>query len=312
VYGTAGDFQGDILRSEFMRLEVRGKRPFDIVCVDEVDSMLIDGRSNSIQLSGPMPAMNHLELTLATAWSHISQMERHLVTGLAGCESRTFYVTEEFRVDENKELSILSGQNLDECLIEVEDVREFLEKNTLDHLKQLLRPVSYQERAEWNELKQLEERMHTLQDEWGKLRNEEMKKLTKSSDETEEQFQARVKQLDEKFQKHSKMIELQQINDEELPKLGWVVNKRYPFLEIPAHLREFATNQVDNWVKNALAAKFKYAKGKHYDVSENGRIIPIDYSNTGVLHDNMVWSDGLCQFLQIKEGLKVRHNLICR
>ena len=143
------------MRTEFMHMDIRGDRPFDVVCVDEVDSMLIDGRSNSIQLSGPMPAMNHLELTLATIWSYIGQIERRLVTGLANMESQMFFVTEDFQVNKDRELVILSGGNLEECLIEVEngDAKAFIEKHTKTHLEKLLRDIDSQEKTEWDELK---------------------------------------------------------------------------------------------------------------------------------------------------------------
>jgi hypothetical protein len=47
-----------------------------------------------------------------------------------------------------------------------------------------------------------------------------------------------------------------------------------------------------------------YQKLIHSDVVDD-KIIPSDSVNTGVLHKNMVWSDGLAQFLQIKENLPI-------
>ena len=42
MYGTAHEYQADILRDEYELINVRNKRPFDIVIVDEIDSMFID------------------------------------------------------------------------------------------------------------------------------------------------------------------------------------------------------------------------------------------------------------------------------
>lgn len=42
VYGTADSFQGDILRDEYKLEGTLNGRKYDIVIVDEVDSMLID------------------------------------------------------------------------------------------------------------------------------------------------------------------------------------------------------------------------------------------------------------------------------
>lgn len=130
----------------------------------------------------------------------------------------------------------------------------------------------------------LELKIAEKQDEWVKLMHEEISKIDSNSSDKEE---AR-KKIEEKFQQHALKKELDDLNTNKLPKLGWIVNNRYPFLEIPTHLRDFSKKQLPNWIKNALAAKYSYSVGKHYDVSASGKIIPIDYSNTGVLHDNMV------------------------
>ena len=122
------------------------------------------------------------------------------------------------------------------------------------------------------------------QDEWAKLMNEEMSKIDSNSSDKE----AAIKNIEEKYNQHALKKEIDDLNTNKLPKLGWIVNNRYPFLEIPTHLKAFSKKQLPNWIKNALAAKYSYSAGKHYDVSANGKIIPIDYSNTGVLHDNMV------------------------
>ena len=55
VYGTAENFQADILRQS-----IRDNRKFGVAIVDEVDSLLFDNRSYSTRLSSPMPGMEHL------------------------------------------------------------------------------------------------------------------------------------------------------------------------------------------------------------------------------------------------------------
>ncbi|KAJ9594777.1 hypothetical protein L9F63_013937, partial [Diploptera punctata] len=51
----------------------------------------------------------------------------------------------------------------------------------------------------------------------------------------------------------------------------------------------------------AIDAAFYYQRDKHYAV-EGEKIVPINYNDTGVFQPNMVWGNGLTQFLQIKEG----------
>ena len=59
---------------------LRGKRGFGAVIVDEVDSMLFDNRNHSTQLSTPLPAMDHLELPLAYAYNFLTLIVRRIIT----------------------------------------------------------------------------------------------------------------------------------------------------------------------------------------------------------------------------------------
>jgi hypothetical protein len=87
VYGTPADFQGDILQEEFFGKELRMRRPFDCVVVDEVDNMLFDSRSHSIRLTSSMPATNYLEVVLAATWQNVKHWSIHLITD----QGRVYY-----------------------------------------------------------------------------------------------------------------------------------------------------------------------------------------------------------------------------
>ena len=80
-------------------------------------------------------------------------------------------------------------------------------------------------------------------------------------------------------------------------------------LFIPKHLVPYAKHQCNRWAQSAFEAKFIYKLNHHYLISKDNkgidRIVPIDYSGTGVLQANTSWGDGLHQFLQIKEGLQL-------
>lgn len=77
---------------------------------------------------------------------------------------------------------------------------------------------------------------------------------------------------------------------------------------IPKHLREFTLAQTKIWAESAFSAFYNYSLGKEYTLTTNStgghEIAPVDY-NTGVIHANSHWPDGLHQFLQLKEGLKI-------
>lgn len=80
-------------------------------------------------------------------------------------------------------------------------------------------------------------------------------------------------------------------------------------ITVPTHLYSFIKRQATKWVGSAIDAKFGYKKNHHYLIIKDHkgieRITPIDYSNTGIIQNSTTWSDGLQQFLQIKEGLRI-------
>lgn len=68
VYGSINEFEGDVLHDEFLKAGTRAGRKFDIVIIDEADSMLVDGINNVTRLSSPMPGMNTLLPILIKIW----------------------------------------------------------------------------------------------------------------------------------------------------------------------------------------------------------------------------------------------------
>ena len=67
--------------------------------------------------------------------------------------------------------------------------------------------------------------------------------------------------------------------------------------------KEFALDQVDNWV-DSLISCLKKEKDKEYIIKDNN-IVPVDQENTGVIQNLVSWSHGLHQFLQMKHNLPV-------
>jgi preprotein translocase subunit SecA len=62
-----------------MKQKIREDRPFDVVIVDEVDSMLFDDRSTSTQLSSITPAAHHLDILLGYIWNQVDKIIRHFI-----------------------------------------------------------------------------------------------------------------------------------------------------------------------------------------------------------------------------------------
>ncbi|MCU0318325.1 MAG: hypothetical protein MUC61_03265 [Amoebophilaceae bacterium] len=266
VYGTAESFQADIINTEFFRRNIRGNRGFGVVLVDEVDSMLFDDRNYSTQLSSLTPAMNHLEIVLGATWNLVNQIASRLRT----IDGQCYFIKAEKFKDVTDGVILPEGQTLDSCSELIEDQVAFLRKYTTAHLETILR----------------------------KLTPEDLKKLSAYRAQELLIEQLRERDIHDEARQKSEIETALQILKQE----PWSQEEAY--LELPAHLQDFARTQIPNWVESAICALLFYKKDQHYYVN-GGKIVPIDYSNTGVLQHNTVWNNGLAQFLQIKEGLKV-------
>ena len=285
VYGTAEDFQADIISTEFFRRNIRGSRGFGVVLVDEVDSMLYDGRNYSIQLSSLTPAMNHLEIVLGSIWNHVNQIASRLRTIDGQCY---LIKAKEFQDIPGGGVVLPAGQTLAECSRPVDDQVGFLQQNTATRIEQLIRKLTPEERENLAVYKAQERRVKQLQ--------EEVQQLESELEDPNYSKRAITKKLDAKKVQYEAALET-------LKQLPWYQAGGY--LEIPAHLQDFARLQIAPWIKSAIHALLYYQKDRHYCINK-GSIVAIDYSNTGVLQYNTVWENGLHQFLQIKEGLKVK------
>lgn len=80
---------------------------------------------------------------------------------------------------------------------------------------------------------------------------------------------------------------------------------------IPKYLQSYVARLIDQWISNAIQAKYTYKENEQYvikvlqDREGEKAIIPVDYLNTGISLKNTVWSNGLHQFLQLKHNLEV-------
>ena len=93
---------------------------------------------------------------------------------------------------------------------------------------------------------------------------------------------------------------------EELSNLKLLSEKKKIYL--PQHLQTFINNRIEKWCESAYDAMYIYKENKEYIISMDEvygfkTIKPVDFSNTGIIQENSVWT-GLHQFLQIKEGLR--------
>ncbi|CAF3462152.1 unnamed protein product [Rotaria socialis] len=132
VYGAASDFQGDILRDEYSKLGTRSSRKCDVAIVDEVDSMLIDGKNHMVMLSSPMPAMDHLEPLLAAIWIQIEEVTKCIKT----INEKTYFIEQEDMLDDNGKIK----SDLLEHAIPIVGTKEnFVKDCTEKYIRKLIR-----------------------------------------------------------------------------------------------------------------------------------------------------------------------------
>ncbi|OXA45363.1 Protein translocase subunit SecA [Folsomia candida] len=80
LYGDPQSLQSDCLRVDFhFEDDLRKKRPFSLVIVDEVDSMLIDQAANTTKLVEPVPGVEFLAPLFAAIWRFVNQMGNVLI-----------------------------------------------------------------------------------------------------------------------------------------------------------------------------------------------------------------------------------------
>ena len=72
VYGDAHNFQADILSDKYMLEGTRNNREYDVIIVDEIDSMFVDNYATSTLLSSEKPYMKRLNYILISMWIHLS------------------------------------------------------------------------------------------------------------------------------------------------------------------------------------------------------------------------------------------------
>lgn len=80
-------------------------------------------------------------------------------------------------------------------------------------------------------------------------------------------------------------------------------------LKLPPFLKEFVTDQIQVYSESAIKS-LQMLENREYAVvrdedGSNGRIIPVDYQNSGVMEMNKKWGGGLQQMLEMKHNLSL-------
>ncbi|PAA56524.1 hypothetical protein BOX15_Mlig033771g1 [Macrostomum lignano] len=313
VYGTVSSFAGDTLRHEFQFKDIRGSRGFDSIIVDEVDSLLLDQGVQLTYLAQDAGDMKMLDPIFATIFR--ATLGCHVLNTAHGGEmvaeqQMTFlYLIKEF-FSYDEEFSTLVEQLDLKQLISSEEKQSFLAQNA--------EPVDLSNFDIKRTIQVLEVSGEFLQNFPSytiyTFRNAEIEPVRLCQDssfdflvqdggvcnllfENIDDFKTRKKAdilsridysttiLDPKDDAKKKQNEEAQ-------------------LPIPSHLKQFIDDMLDVWINSALTAG-ALQPGRDY-LLQGGDAVPVDYKHTGVVQENMRWSDGLQQFLQLKHSLQMR------
>ena len=72
VYGTPHNFQVDILLNDYKKRNTRNGRPYDVLIVDEVDSMFVDQKDHQTLLATTYPGFSELSYPMKIIWGRVN------------------------------------------------------------------------------------------------------------------------------------------------------------------------------------------------------------------------------------------------
>ncbi|KAM8746501.1 protein translocase subunit SecA-like [Acanthopagrus schlegelii] len=308
VYGTVKEFAGDWLRQNFQREDIFGKRTFQCAIVDEVDSLMLDKGHHVVYISSDMPALQHLNPLLAFIWTTANQYSK-VGTGTTVGQKYSFLhvVLKNITKDKNMDEFTILQMAEDTGVLAKGSVKDL--RNNLSLLTEKTASVSVNQLAEF--FKTVERRFPSCQFVLHRINNDgSVEELNK---EPQRQMAERKKvpllltdgglcqymYTDRQSMLSDAEAEIQRGMDFTPCELSQDKCKCY----VPGFLSDLVKSKLKVWIENAFYAQ-TMTEGHQYIKDKHG-IVPVDYSCTGVVENNMKWSDGLQQFLEMKHQFKL-------
>ncbi|XP_062304604.1 protein translocase subunit SecA-like [Osmerus eperlanus] len=310
VYGSAQSFAGDYLRHDFQREGVRGERHFDCAIVDEVDSLMLDKGLQMVYLSSEMPTMQHLNSLWALIWSIVNQYHHEGSEITVGPFTTFFHVIlKHIHVDGDFDKFTIFQMAEDIGTIPKGSVADLRRNSDDEVLLTKIKNVDahllakFMETVE-NTFPSCHFALHIKNDK-GEL--EELNTREQGGENDKQRVPFLYVNSGFCGYMHSNM-ETVFITAEEIIKANLTftpcnINQNIITCYIPGFLRELINSKLRVWIENAFHAK-TMTLGHEY-ILEGDEIVPVDYSCTGVVENNMKWSDGVQQFLELKHETKM-------
>ncbi|XP_029942372.1 uncharacterized protein LOC115384198 isoform X2 [Salarias fasciatus] len=307
VYGTVQQFAGDWLRQRFHRKNILGQRTFQCAIVDEVDSLMLDKGHHVVYLGTDMPALQHLNPLLVLIWATATQY-RKISSEITVGKKHPFphVLLENIQNTHVDEFSVLqmaedTGILAKGCANQIRrDSSLWTQKMANVTVDQLVR---FFEKAEMR-FPFCRFSLHCINKN-GKI--EELNKRSAGQDGTSKIVHLLLRSgglcqymyPDEDGVKKAAEEEVKQSLCFTPCK---VIHDKH-ICHIPSFFSKLVNSQLRIWIQNAFEAQ-TMTENDEYVIETHG-IVPVDYSNTGVVENSTQWTDGLHQFLELKHGAKM-------
>ncbi|XP_047450497.1 protein translocase subunit SecA-like [Mugil cephalus] len=306
VYGTVEEFAGDWLRHHFERMDIFGQRKFQCAIVDEVDSLMLDKGHHVVYLSSDMPALQHLNSLLAFIWATANQFTK-IGTNTLGQKYPFHQVV----------LENIKGKNVDEfTVLQIAEDTGLLAKGSVSDLR--INPELLTEKSTSVTVDQLavffevvERRFPSCQFSLHCINNngelEEVNKRPQTGNEGKQTVSLVLVKGGFCQYMYSDSNSLLEAAEAQIKRalhftpceLSYAKSRCY----VPGFLSDLVNSKLKVWIENAFHAQTM--KKDHEYIIETHGIVPVDFSCTGVVENNMKWSDGLQQFLEMKHESKL-------
>ncbi|CAJ1085938.1 protein translocase subunit SecA 2-like [Xyrichtys novacula] len=307
VYGTVEEFAGDWLQHHFLRKDTFGKRKHECAIVDEVDSLMLDKGLHVVYISSDMPALHHLSPLLAFIWSTVNQYSKIGGEITVGRKCPFHQVVLESIKSENvSEFTILQMAE-DTGLLTRGSVKVL--RKSMSLLPEKMANITINQMAKF--LNEVERKYPPCQFALYCMTDDGAIEKVNKGPQTETGDQQRVPLvlIDGGFCQYiySNQERTQAAAEAEIKQAlrytSCDLSQDKSTCYIPGFLSDLVESKLKVWIENAFLAK-TMSRDREYVLERHG-VVPVDYSCTGVIENDMKWTDGLQQFLEMKHGGKL-------
>jgi hypothetical protein len=295
VYGEISQFQFHYLMTVFKQQGGRGDRVFDLVIIDEADSVMLDQATNVTKLAENLPGLDQLEFIYILIWSHLGRLLNGYDILLSpppkdALSKDTLYL---YKNDNGVLVYSLKHANDEEIHDAIFNSIVGFTKEKKDIINELNNRITMGDDTISLKFQNDIILKNTIFQLILNKENYEEAKTFESFDE--------LPQLKKRLKKYIEGI---------LNTTLTLKDNTTQKILLPKHLDDLIKFQLDIWINNAIDVFFAMKEDEIFVVGKRENdgtsyIAPVDASDTGTTLTNTQWSDGVHEFLQLKKGLRL-------